>query len=121
MPTLTDRTLNLIIQGTIPQEAVSAIVSQLLSFRHSQQAAWEFLKQHWSTLRERFGDMGVSRVVEALGRMRASHREDVVHFFEQHKPAGAERALLRALERMDQSEQARQRVTGDLLTYLISR
>jgi len=121
LPALTDRTLNLIIQGTIPQEAVSAILSQLLSFRHSQQAAWEFLKQHWATLRERFGDMGVSRVVEAIGRLRASHRDDVVRFFEQHKPAGAERALLRALERMDQSEQVRQRVTGDLLTYLISR
>jgi aminopeptidase N len=115
---LPERTLNLIEQGLIPQEAVSAILSQLLSMRHSQQAAWDFLKQHWSALRERVGDMGVSRVVEAVGRLPAVHRDDVVGFFEHNKPAGAERALLRALERMDQSEQLRRRVTADLLAYL---
>ena len=76
------------------------------------------MKQHWPSLRDRFGDMGVSRVVDALGRLKGSSRDDVVRFFEQHKPAGAERALQRALERIDQAEQLRRRVTPDLLTYL---
>ncbi len=117
-PELVERTLHLIEQGLIPQEAVAAILAQLLSFRHSQQAAWDFLKTHWPTLRERFGDMGVSRVVDALGRLRGSERADIVRFFEEHKPAGAERALQRALERIDQGEELRQRVTGELLSYL---
>ncbi|MFO0623893.1 MAG: M1 family metallopeptidase [Polyangia bacterium] len=117
-PELTERTLNLIAQGVIPQEAVAAILGQLLSLRHSQQAAWTFLKQNWSSLRERFGDMGVSRVVDALGRLKGSSRNDVVSFFEQHKPAGAERALLRALERIDQAEQLRRSVTPELLAHL---
>ena len=99
---------------------MAAILSQLLSFRHSQVPAWTFLKEHWPQLRERFGDMGVSRVVESLGRLMGSYRSDVVSFFEQNKPAGAERALQRALERMDQAEQLRQRVTKDLLDYLVA-
>ena len=119
-PGLPERTLHLIHQGQIPQEAVAAILSQLLSFRHSQVPAWTFLKEHWPQLRERFGDMGVSRVVESLGRLMGSYRNDVVSFFEQNKPAGAERALQRALERMDQAEQLRQRVTKDLLDYLVA-
>jgi hypothetical protein len=119
-PALPDRTLNLIIQGTIPQEAVAAILSQLLSFRHSQQAGVGVPKAALAELRERFGDMGVSRVVESLGRLMGSYRNDVVSFFEQNKPAGAERALQRALERMDQAEQLRQRVTKDLLDYLVA-
>ena len=59
-------------------------------------------------------------VVESLGRLMGSYRDDVVSFFEQNKPAGAERALQRALERMDQAEQLRQRVTKDLLDYLVA-
>ena len=119
-PELVQRTLQLIEQGMIPQEAVAAILAQLLSFRHSQLSAWEFLKQHWGTLRERFGDMGVSRVVDALGRLRQSERADVVRFFEENKPAGAERALKRALERIEQGEELRQRVTRELLSYLLA-
>ncbi|MFO0656104.1 MAG: ERAP1-like C-terminal domain-containing protein [Polyangia bacterium] len=60
-PELVQRTLQLIEQGMIPQEAVAAILAQLLSFRHSQLSAWEFLKQHWGTLRQQPGDMGVSQ------------------------------------------------------------
>ena len=97
---------------------MAVILGQLLSLRHAQEAAWSFLKQHWPSLRDRFGDMGVSRVVDALGRLKGSSRDDVVRFFEQHKPAGAERALQRALERIDQAEQLRRSVTPDLLTYL---
>jgi len=44
----------------------------------------------------------------------------VVRFFEENKPAGAERALKRALERIDQGEELRQRVTRELLSYLLA-
>ena len=117
-PELPPRTLALIDDGVIPQEAVASVLGQLLSSRHGQDAAWQFVKQRWEGLRERVGDMGLSRVVEAIGRLRGVHREDVVRFFELNAPAGAERALQRALERMDQAEELRARVTHDLVGYL---
>lgn len=117
-PGLPERTLDLIEQGVIPQEAISSILAQLLDRRHAQEAAWSYFKERWENLRERVGDMGLSRVVEAVGRLRGTHREDVVGFFARNTPVGAERALLRALERMDQSEALRRRVTAGLLRYL---
>ena len=120
LPELTTRTLALIEQGAIPQEAIASVLSQLLMGRHGQETAWTYFKSNWGGLRDRVGDMGLSRVVEAVGRLRGTHREDIVHFFEKNPPAGAERALLRALERLDQSEQLRQRVTTELLSYLMA-
>ncbi|PSM31983.1 M1 family metallopeptidase [Haliangium sp. UPWRP_2] len=117
-PGLPERTLELLEEGSIPQEALAQVLGQLLAYRHSQESAWRFLRNRWSLLRERVGDMGLSRLVEAVGRLPAAHREDIVRFFERNTPNGAERALARALERMDQHEELRQRVTPDLLTYL---
>lgn len=117
-PGLTEKTLGLLEEGAIPQEALAQVLGQLLAYRHSQEPAWRFFREKWSLLRERVGDMGLSRLVEAVGRLPAQHREDVVRFFERNTPSGAERALTRALERMDQHEELRQRVTPDLITYL---
>jgi hypothetical protein len=120
VPELTSRTLDLIEQGSIPQEAIASVLTQLLMGRHGQDTAWNYFKTNWGGLRERVGDMGVSRVVEAVGRLRGTHREDIVRFFAKNPPAGAERALSRALERLDQSEQLRERVTTELLGYLMA-
>ena len=119
-PGLAEKTLALIEDGAIPQEALAQVLGQLLAYRHSQESAWRFFCDRWNLLRERVGDMGLSRVVEAVGRLTARHRQDVVHFFERNTPAGAERALMRALERMDQHEELRLRVTPELLSYLRS-
>jgi puromycin-sensitive aminopeptidase len=117
-PGLTEKTLGLLEEGAIPQEALAQVLGQLLAYRHSQEPAWRFFRERWSLLRERVGDMGLSRLVEAVGRLPGQHRDEVVRFFERNTPTGAERALARALERMDQHEDLRQRVTADLVTYL---
>lgn len=117
-PGLAERTLELLLSGVLPQEALAAVFSQLLSYRHSQQVAWAFLKEHWDPLAARFGEMGISRVIEALGHLPHALRQDLCGFFATHRPAGAERALDRALERMDQSAEFRERVTNDLCQSL---
>lgn len=112
---LTRRTLGHLADGTVPQEAVGALLAQLLGARHAQDLAWSHFKEAWGLLKTRVGDMGLSRVVEAVGMLRAHHRADIVAFFEQNSPKGAERALARALEGLDQREALRQRVTPALL------
>ena len=119
MSSLVERTLKLLDDGTIPQESVGTVLAQLLMVRHGQEQAWGYLKQGWSSLRERVGDMGLSRLVEAVGHLRAQHREDIVSFFRQNPPEGAERALSRALAALDQREELRRRVTPGLLAFLL--
>lgn len=118
---LVQKTLSLIEDGTIPQESIGPVLGQLLAQRHAQEHAWQHLKAGWLNLRERIGDMGLSRVVEAVGHLRPVHREDIVAFFQMNPPRGADRALARALEAMDQREELRQRVTPGLLRYFLSR
>ena len=112
---LTVRTLACVLDGTIPQEAIGGLLSQLLGGYHSRLVAWRFLQDEWSALRPRIGDMGISRVVEAVGRLPASSRAEVVDFFKRTPHAGAERALARALAAMDAYEELRMRATPGLL------
>lgn len=112
---LVNRTIALIEDGTIPQEATSPVLGQLLGLRHSQHATWSYVQRTWEALKKRVGDMGLSRVVEALGSLPHTRRAEIVRFFEEHPPAGAERALSRALERMDEREELRRRVTPPLI------
>jgi aminopeptidase N len=118
LPIHTEKTLGLVERGDIPQEALSQILVQLLSVRHAQQAAWTFFRSRWDLLRSRVGDMGLAKVVESLGFLPAVHRPEICDFFSTRTPAGAERALTRALERLDQSEELRQRITPSLLARI---
>jgi puromycin-sensitive aminopeptidase len=114
---LTKRTIAAIDGSLIPQEAVGSVLAQLLSTRETQELAWHYLKGEWDALRTRVGDMGLSRVVEAVGHLRADHRADIVDFFREHTPKGAERALARALEGLDQREELRARVSPALVAH----
>jgi hypothetical protein len=118
---LVARTLGHVDEGTIPQEAASPVLGQLLGMRHSQLACWSYVKRSWEGLRRRVGDMGVSRVVESTGALPHPLRADVVAFFEQNPPLAAERALARALERMDEREELRTRVTAELVARFAGR
>ena len=118
---LTERTLQLIDSGVIPQEAVGSLLGLLVSVRHAQNLAWKHMQSDWETLKKRVGDMGISRLVEAVGALRYEHRSDVVSFFEANPPGGAERALARALTSMDEREELRARVTPALLARFAAR
>ncbi len=115
---LTARTLAHLDDGVIPQEAVGSILGQLLGTRHGRVPAWEYLRAHWDSLRARVGDMGISRVVEAVGHLPGDRRAEIVSFFEAHPPIGAERALARALEGLDQREELYARITPQLVAFL---
>jgi puromycin-sensitive aminopeptidase len=115
---LVKKTLDHLEDGVIPQEAVGSILGQLLGTRHGRLQAWEYLKKSWEPLKARVGDMGISRVVEAVGNLPPPRRAEIVSFFESHPPVGAERALARALESLDQREELYARITPQLVAFL---
>ena len=115
---LVERTLKNIDDGIVPQESVGPLLSQLLSSRHGQLPAWRYLKKSWKNLAGQVGDMGLSRVVESVGALPAEHRADIVAFFEANPPTGAERALARALENLDQRAELHARITPGLLAFV---
>ena len=115
---LVKRTLHHLNDGLIPQESLGSVLAQLFQNPDGRQAAWEHLKARWAEIRDCVGDMGLSRVVEAVGRLDGRWRQDVVQFFDGHSPRAAERALARGLESMDQREELSRRILPALVEEL---
>lgn len=115
---LVERTLAHLGDGLVPQESLGTVLAQLFQNPDGRDAAWDHLKAHWPEIRDGVGDMGLSRVVEAVGRLDSHRRPDVVRFFEDHAPRAAERALARGLESMDQREELSRRILPSLVAAL---
>lgn len=114
---LVHKTLALIEEGIVPQESIRLVLMQLLCHPHSQMEAWEYLKKSWVRLKDKVGDLGLSRLVESVGDLPSDLRADVVDFFTTHPPLRAERALARGLKRMDQTKDFSTRIRLYLAAY----
>ena len=116
-PELVARTLGHMDDGTIPQENVTLGVRQMLEMPHAQIAAWEYSKAHIDDFK-RSGLLMVGPVVEAWGHLRADKREEIVAFYESNLSGIADKGYARALEKLDQETEFKQRVREDLLAWL---
>ncbi len=115
-PALVRRTLALLEQGVLPQESIASVLIGMLRRRHSQEAAWEYIKQHWSTLRERTLS-AIPYLVGATGSLPISMRDDVVAFFDANLDGLAPMSYARALEAMDQLAEFKARTREDLIGW----
>ena len=95
------------------------VLGQMLSLPHSREAAWQYFMVNWPNLQKTVGDMGSSRLIESVGGLPFSRRQEVVDFFTKHPPEKAERALARALKHMDQHHELCQRLIHPLTHFLV--
>jgi puromycin-sensitive aminopeptidase len=116
-PELVDRVLQLVDEKVIPQEAVGPTLTQMLTERHAQEQAWDYIKSNWSEIRTTQGDMWTGRLVEGTGHLPADKREDIVGFFDKNLNGVAEKSYARALETLDQLAEFRARTRDDLLAW----
>jgi len=116
-PEAVSRVLELIDEKVIPQEATGPTLSQMLSERHSQLQAWEYLKKHWDAVRTNYGDLWVGRLVEGTGRLPAEKRDEIVAFMDKNLNGVAEMSYARALETLDQLAEFKARTRGDLIGW----
>lgn len=115
-PALVARTLGLIDDHTIPQESANSTLQLLLSRKHSQLAAWDYIKSHWEEVKER-GSIGLGGLVESTGHLPASVKPDLTAFMEANLQDLAPMSYARALERMDQQTAFRARTRADLAAW----
>jgi aminopeptidase N len=99
---LAQRTLALVDAGKVRQQQYPLLFSVLLANTHAQDAAWGYLKEHWSDLAEKVTSFGGRGAVSALGNFCSDDkRADVARFFQQHPAPGAQRTVNQSLERID--------------------
>jgi puromycin-sensitive aminopeptidase len=119
-PALVERALGLLDGGIIPQEGMMPILRIMLSQRHSQVAAWEYMKSHWERI-EAIGGMTASSLIEAAGQLPAEKRDEIVAFHEAHLSGVAPKSYARALETLDQLAEFKARTREELLAWARSR
>jgi aminopeptidase N/puromycin-sensitive aminopeptidase len=99
---LAEQTIALVDAGKVRQQEYPLLFGVLLGNTHTQDAAWAYLKEHWSDLAEKVTSFGGRGAVSDLGNFcSAEKRADVAQFFRQHAAPGAQRTVNQSLERID--------------------
>jgi puromycin-sensitive aminopeptidase len=99
---LAERTIALVGAGKVRQQEYPLLFGVLLANPHTQDAAWTYLKEHWSDLAEKVTSFGGRGAVSALGSFCSEEKHaDVAQFFQQHPAPGAQRTVNQSLERID--------------------
>ena len=110
------QTLSLFDEGITPKEALGPVLDQMFEARHSQLAAWEYLKANWPAIKEM--GFGMTELIKSAGQLPYSMRGDVVSFCEANVKGEADIAYAQALETMDLLAEFRARIKDDLIDWL---
>jgi aminopeptidase N len=102
-PALVERTLAVALSDRVRTQDVGQLIAALLARRASQQAAWQFVTSHWTTLTQRLGTFqGIPAIISATGNLcSAASAEDIRQFFARNPVPSADRTLRQALERIE--------------------
>lgn len=115
-PEILARTLHLMEDRTIPQEAVMPMLRNMLGRRHTQLQAWDFMRTHWDYMLK-LGTMSLPSLVSASGNLPVSRRAQMVDFYDHNLNGMAEQSYARALETMDQLDEFSRRTRGDVVGW----
>ena len=113
---LVSQTLSLFDEGITPKEAMLPVLHQMLGNRHSQPAAWGFIKNNWPIIREL--GLGASELLKETGKLPFSLRNDLVEFCEANVKGVADMGYAQALETMDLLAEFQARTKQELATWL---
>jgi aminopeptidase N/puromycin-sensitive aminopeptidase len=96
------RSLELWFSPQVRGQDLARFVATMIGNRASRDDAWEALKQNWPRLHDQVVSFGGGGAVPALGAYcDPTARDDIARFFANHEAPGAERAVKRALEQID--------------------
>ncbi|MHB1846001.1 MAG: M1 family metallopeptidase [Deltaproteobacteria bacterium] len=119
-PELVQKTLGLVIDGTIRKQDTARVLGRLLENRAAQAATWGFLKGHWDALLAHSTQQSLAwRLIPATGSFCSDEaRADVAAFFGAHPVEAGARPLREALETIEICANVRRRDAGELAKWL---
>ncbi|HKR66658.1 MAG TPA: M1 family metallopeptidase [Thermoanaerobaculia bacterium] len=116
---LAARTIALVETPTVRVNDLPSFFAELLSNPATRDAAWTYLKEHWTDLRTKVTSFGGRGAIPALGSAcSANFRTDVATFFATHPAPGAERAVAQSLEQIDACLTMRERYAGEVRAWV---
>jgi puromycin-sensitive aminopeptidase len=121
-PPLVERSIALWTSPRLREQDVAGFVSRMIGNPASRDAGWKALEERWPDMRQKLISFGGGGAVAALGvYCDEKTRDDIGAFFASHAAPGAERAVQRSLEGIDDSVELKARQAASLDRWLAAR
>ena len=118
-PALVDRVLQLAVSPESRNQDAPHLIAGVLSNPSNQAPAWEWIKSHWPEVEKKITMSSGGEIIYASGSFcDAGHRDDIQHFFTEHKVPSSERILKLTTERINSCIRYRDHQQTDLATWL---
>jgi len=114
---LVERTAKLTLSDEVRTQNAPYLMGSLMHNLVGGDLAWEFTKQNWDTMLDRFPENSIIRMCEGVTALNRPELEaDVRRFFENHSVPAAGKTLAQHLERLHIAVVFRQREAASLTT-----
>ena len=118
-PQLVERLLQISVSPEVRNQDAPGLIAASLGSAGSQSIAWEWIKAHWPDVEKKLTTQnGAAIVYAARSFCTADAREDVQHFFSEHKVASSDRTLRQSVERINSCISYRERQQSNLAVWL---
>jgi hypothetical protein len=117
-PALLARTLELCLGSEVRSQDAPYVVASVLASRVGSHVAWPFIERHWDTIRSRFPDNSIPRMLEAVSALADAELAQRIHRFLQSHPIPQEKLIAQSLEKLDNNVAFAQRVGPQLAAAL---
>jgi puromycin-sensitive aminopeptidase len=116
-----DRLLALTITDEVRTQNAPYLLARAMGNREQATRVWEFVRDHWDTLNERFPSNSIVRMLSGIRTLsEPSVAQDVYAFFEEHEVPQGDKQLAQHLERLEVNVALRVR-DGAALSHHLTR
>ncbi len=113
-PDLLRRTLDLALSSEVRSQDAPYLIGSILGSRTGGALAWPFIGEHWDTIRARFPDNSIPRMLDAISAVVDPALAHGIHAFLVEHPVPQEKLVAQSLEKLDNSVAFATRVAPDL-------
>jgi aminopeptidase N len=118
-PKLLSRTLRFALTSDVRGQNVPTLIAGVMENSAGQRLAWDFVRGHWTEVRNAVGDFNTINLVKATGSFcEVGLRDQTREFFANHQVPAAERTLRQSLERIDSCVELKSQQAGPLAAWL---
>ncbi|MCX7620294.1 MAG: M1 family metallopeptidase [Acidimicrobiales bacterium] len=117
---LIDRLLAMTVSDAIRTQNAPYVIRRALANRHQGPRAWQFVRDNWKTINDRFPSNSIARMLEGIRSLHDPEiSQTVFAFFETHEVPQGDKILAQHLERLEVNVLLREREADRLTNHLL--
>jgi aminopeptidase N/puromycin-sensitive aminopeptidase len=116
---LAKQTLEYAVSGKVKNQDAFILLLIEMQIPETRQQAWDFIRNNWDKVQAQLTTASGGAIVGSVGAFcDATHRDEAVAFFKDHKVAAADRALPRAINSINDCMELHQAQNASLQEWL---